>query len=62
MPDGILRNYGELVHDDWAAISEAVLQFEALWTQAAAPSIRPFLRSEGDPLRLRLLIELIRVD
>ncbi len=62
MSDAKLIAHDELTHDDWAALSEAVLQFEALWQQASSPSIRPFLRSEGDPLRLRLLIELARVD
>ncbi len=62
MPNLKLPSYDELTHDDWAALSEAVLQFEALWQQTTAPSMRQFLRSEGDPLRLRLLIELVRVD
>ena len=62
MPDTKLVSYEELAHDDWTALSDAVLQFEALWQQTSAPSIRPYLRSEGDPLRLRLLIELVRVD
>ena len=62
MTQPALRAYDALTHDEFTAISNAVHEFEALWRQTRNPAIEPFLPDEGDPLRLRLLIELVRID
>lgn len=62
MTQAALRPHDELTHDEFTAISNAVHEFEALWQQTRNPAIEPFLPAAGDPLRLRLLIELLRID
>lgn len=62
MPEAELRSHGELSHDEWAAISEAVSNFEEMWERTNTPEIEPLLPPAGSPLRLRVLIELVRVD
>jgi len=46
----------------WDAMSEAVEGFEAAWQTAFAPGIAQFLPPADDPLRRRVLVELIKVD
>lgn len=62
MTQAVLRPHAELTHDEFTAISKAVHEFEALWRQTRNPAIGSFLPEIGDPLRLRLLIELLRID
>lgn len=62
MTQAALRPHDQLTHDEFTAISKAVHEFETLWRQTRNPAIEPFLSDVGDPLRLRLLIELLRID
>ncbi len=62
MTQGVLRPHAELTHDEFTVISNAVHEFEALWRQTRNPAIEPFLPQPDEPLRLRLLIELLRID
>ena len=62
MVEPVLQAFDELTHDDWSALSEAVLKFEEAWKRVSTPDIIPLLRPAGDPLRLRMLVELVRID
>ncbi len=62
MTQAVLKPHDQLTHDEFTAISKAVHEFEALWRQTRQSAIEPFLPGIGEPLRLRLLIELLRID
>jgi predicted ATPase len=47
--------------EDWSALKDAVKRFEHAWRQAPPPRIDDHL-PPGDPLRLRVLIELVHID
>src|SRR5215472_4464662 len=47
--------------EDWLALKDAVTRFEHAWHQAPRPAIDDYLPS-GDPLRCRVLIELVHID
>ncbi len=51
-----------LSEEAWEAIDKAVRQLETAWQVKAQPSIRPFVPPANDPLRQRVLVELIKVD
>ncbi len=46
----------------WDTIDVAIRQLEEAWRQAPQPDIGPWIPPVGNPLRLRVLVELIRVD
>ncbi len=52
----------EIEQSELRRISAQVLEFEALWRQSHGPDLHPFLPEDGEPVRLRVLIELVRVD
>src|SRR5262245_5869468 len=47
--------------EDWLVLKDAVKRFEDAWRQAPRPHIDDHLPS-GDPLRGRVLIELVHID
>lgn len=47
--------------EDWPALKDAVKRFERAWRQPQRPAIDDYLPS-GDPLRARVLIELVHID
>jgi serine/threonine protein kinase len=47
--------------EDWAVLKEAIRRFEHAWRQSPRPAIDDFL-PESQPLRTRLLIELVHID
>src|SRR4051812_43315510 len=47
--------------EDWLALKDAVKRFEHAWHQALRPAIGDYLPM-GDPLRFRVLIELVHID
>src|SRR5436305_2308642 len=55
----------ETVHgppaEDWLALRDAVRRFENGWRQGPRPAIDDYLPT-GDPLRSRVLIELVHID
>src|SRR6516225_2508115 len=46
---------------DWLALKDAVRRFENAWRQGPRPLIDDYLPT-GDPLRCRVLIELVHID
>src|SRR5262249_18462268 len=46
---------------DWSALKDAVRRFEQAWRQEPRPRIDDYLPT-GDPLRPRVLIELVHID
>jgi predicted ATPase len=46
---------------DWIALKDAVRHFESAWHRGPRPTIPDFLPG-GDPLRTRVLIELVHID
>src|SRR3954466_5925202 len=47
--------------EDWLALKDAIRHFEDAWRQGPRPRIDDFLPT-GDPLRARVLIELVHID
>src|SRR5438477_4504984 len=47
--------------EDWLALKDAVKRFEHAWRQAPRPGIDDYL-PPGDPLRFRVLVELVHID
>jgi hypothetical protein len=47
--------------EDWLALKNAVKRFEDVWHQAPRPGIDDYLPT-GEPLRSRVLIELVHID
>ena len=47
--------------EDWLALKDAVKRFEHAWRQGPRPAIDDYLPT-GDPLRSRVLIELVHID
>jgi predicted ATPase len=47
--------------EDWLALKDAVKRFEHAWRQGPRPGIEDYLPG-GDPLRFRVLIELVHID
>ena len=47
--------------EDWLALKDAVKRFEQAWRQGPRPAIDDYLPA-GDPLRVRVLIELVHID
>src|SRR6516165_6591221 len=47
--------------EDWSALMGAIKRFEHAWRQAPRPGIDDYL-PVGEPLRSRVLIELIQID
>jgi hypothetical protein len=51
-----------LSEEAWEAIDKAVRQLEKAWQIKPQPNIGPLAPPPPDPLRLRVLVELIKVD
>jgi eukaryotic-like serine/threonine-protein kinase len=47
--------------EDWLALKDAVRRFEGAWRQSPRPGIDDYLPA-GDPIRSRVLIELVHID
>jgi serine/threonine protein kinase/predicted ATPase len=47
--------------EDWSALKDAVKRFEHVWRQGPRPIIDDYLPT-SDPLRFRVLIELVHID
>ncbi len=52
----------ELSEQDWQTLDSAVAQLEAVWRLSPNPSLRQFVPATEGSLRLRILVELIKVD
>lgn len=53
---------GQTVPGLWRAIGNAVEQLEDAWSSGSPMSLEDLLPAPGNPFRLRMLIELVRVD
>ena len=62
MPPLLLQRHVRLNADEWRRLSDVAQEFEAAWWQTFGPAIGEFLPEPDDPLPMRLLIELIRID
>jgi predicted ATPase len=50
-----------LLGEEWFALKDAIRRFESSWRQGQSPVIEDFL-PPGEPLRRRVLIELVHID
>ena len=63
MPNpGNNRRDESLSDADWDAIDKALRQLEEAWRRASQADIGSLVPPAGNPLRLRVLVELIKVD
>jgi hypothetical protein len=53
---------GRLLNQDWETIDVAIRQLEEAWRRAPQPDIRSLVPTADNPLRLRVLAELIKAD
>ena len=51
-----------LTDDAWGRIDRAIMLFEAAWRRQPLPWPGRFVPASGDPLRGKILLELIKVD
>jgi hypothetical protein len=60
--DDVSRQGGFLTDEVWDAIDRTVWQLEESWHSRSEPDLGAFAPPHGDPLRERVLVELIKVD
>lgn len=62
MDKAALRSAAELSDKQWSLVDKAVDRLQQLWHVGTSPDFSPLVPPENDPLRLRVLIELIKID
>jgi hypothetical protein len=62
LPTDTCEDSNSLSEEAWEAIDKAVQRLEQAWQVKPQPNIGPLVPPVADPLRLRVLVELIKVD
>ena len=56
------RRASELDQDDWLLLDRIVEQWEEAWRTNVSPDLVQFVPPHTHPLRVRVLVELVKVD